>query len=113
MAIVVRSPGDLVQAIGPQVADLIKDVDWGKDELVIVSVGEKPTNGYQVAITQIMRFTDRGGGLPTLTEVSYQQSETGHSLDVLTYPLQIVKCERDDGETRFNGQSREHTEAKR
>jgi PrcB C-terminal len=77
-------------------------VDFSKEEVIFVALGERPTGGYKVEITAITYLWDRLNKLPNLTDVSYHESKpTGPVPDIVTFPTHAVKCEKLDGDVTF------------
>ncbi|HEY6969545.1 MAG TPA: hypothetical protein VJA94_10095 [Candidatus Angelobacter sp.] len=102
--IVAHSKPELLNAL-PDIKDTGIDADninFAKDEVIIVGLGERPDNGSLVQIDQILYFTDRLKGRGPLTSISYGEHRTTGILDVLTYPVHVVKSRRLDGEVQFS-----------
>jgi hypothetical protein len=98
-AAVVRSKNDLVANL-PNIAQTGIDpdkIDFENEEVIIVGLGERPDNGYMVQIDEILYFTDRMKGRGPLTSVSYSEHRTTGRLDLLTYPVHVVKLRKLDG----------------
>jgi len=76
-------------------------INFSEEQLILVGIGERPTDEYFVEITQIMYFTDRGKGLGPLTVVSFREGKKKYSLDVVSCPFHMVKTKKLAGETRF------------
>ena len=77
-------------------------VDFSKEEVIFVALGERPTGGFEAEISGIMYFWDRLKKLPNLADVTYQeQKPSGPVADVVTFPMHVVKCEKLDGDVTF------------
>ena len=72
-------------------------VDFGKEIVVAVFAGSKPTSGYEVAI---VAMREASGGLV----VDYQETQPARdamTAQVLTSPYHIVAIPKREGEVRF------------
>ncbi|SRR5579872_336860 len=86
----VKSRSDLP----PTLSEIPIDVDFGQDEVIVVALGERPNNGYLAQIDQILYYTDRGEGKGPLTMVQFSEHKTTGVLDVVTYPVHVVKLRK-------------------
>jgi hypothetical protein len=74
-------------------------VNFETEQLIAVSMGERPSGGYDTAIVAVLVLP--GWGLP-MVEVDYvENSAHGIEPDVLTHPWHMVKCKKLAGRTVF------------
>lgn len=76
-------------------------VDFSKQQLIAVALGDKTTNGYDVHITSVMYFTDRLQGRPSLTSITYSDTEIGGPLNQEYRPIHVVSTRRLQGDVEF------------
>jgi hypothetical protein len=95
---ILRDAEDLRKALpdGP-----VPSVDFSKEQLIVVALGDKPTTGYDVRITSVMYFTDRLKNRPPLTMVSYSDQEKAGPSDLRCRPIQVVSTRRLEGDVEF------------
>jgi len=85
-------------------ASLESKVDFEKEQLIFVALGERPS-GHEAQINTVTYLTNRGKELPSLTEVSYREIAihgTMPDADDPTYPIHVIKLRKLLGETTFN-----------
>jgi hypothetical protein len=105
-----QGPDKPVQAVIREQQELQKllpgvpgpSIDFSKQQLIVVALGEKPTSGYDVRITSVMYLTDRLQGRPPLTMIAYTDSEKGGASDRQSRPVHVVSTRRLEGEAEFN-----------
>lgn len=88
---------------------LVPPVDFKEKQVIVVALGRRPTDGYDVRITSVMYITDRLQGRPPLTMIGYTDSEKGGLSDMVSKPIHIVSTRPLDGEIEFEA----HVEAGR
>jgi hypothetical protein len=75
-------------------------VDFSKEMVIAVFLGERPTGGFSVRVTEIS-IPESAGGL----SVSVEEVKPGKRCIVpmvITYPYQIVRLARNEGPVVFN-----------
>jgi hypothetical protein len=82
----------------------VASVDFSKQQLIVVALGDKPTSGYDVRITSVMYLTDRLQGRPPLTMVNYRDTEKGGASDRQSRPIHVVSARRLEGEVEFDAE---------
>jgi|SRR5450432_453748 hypothetical protein len=106
---VIRSKAELRKALRLQALSIEDKVDFEKEQLIFLALGEC-RSGHEAQINSVTFLTDRGRGLPSLTEVSYweitvpgaiAEAEADPDLQP-TYPMHVIKLKKLDGETTFN-----------
>jgi hypothetical protein len=80
----------------------LPSVDFGKQQLIVVALGDMPTSGYDIRITSVMYLTDRLQGRPPLTMVNYSDTEKGGASDRQSRPIHVVSTRRLEGEVEFD-----------
>ncbi|HXP70743.1 MAG TPA: protease complex subunit PrcB family protein [Candidatus Dormibacteraeota bacterium] len=98
---VIHSDGDLKVTL-PFLPPDVK-IDFSKEEVIFVALGERPTGGYKVEITAVTYLWDRLNKLPNLTDVTYHEDKPSNPIrnDIVTFPTHVVKCEKLDGDASF------------
>lgn len=69
-------------------------VEFSKEEVVVVAMGKKNTSGYSTEIVSITHMT--GGFMAGLNVIHYREkapSPGDTTLDVITSPLSVVRCQ--------------------
>jgi hypothetical protein len=102
--IVVHSLAEL-RANAPELLSVgvdFKAIDFKSEELIVVGLGQRPSNAYLVCIDSVVHFTDQLGRSSVSTLVHYSEHVAPGGADVLTYPTVCVRLRRlPDGETDF------------
>ena len=89
---------DEVRAVWPTTpADL--DVDFERESLVLVALGERPTGGYAVEIREVLA----GGGALHVRYVEVRPGARCFVTQAVTYPYAAVAIPRFDGPATFDG----------
>lgn len=104
ISVVVHSKSDLLSSwpeIG-QTGISPDEVNFDSEEVIVVGLGQRPDNGYMVQVEDVLYFTDRGKGRKSLTDVLYGEYRTTGRLDVLTYPVHVIRLRKLSGDVRFD-----------
>jgi hypothetical protein len=103
---VIRTTAELQSMLPRQSSYLADRVNFEKEQLIFVALGERPVGMFEAQINSVLYLTDRGNGLPALTEVSYRENTTQGVLDPyikqVAYPMHVIKLRKVDGQTTFN-----------
>jgi hypothetical protein len=76
------------------------DVDWEKEVILAVALGERRSGGYSVEITKIILHLV--GIRQGFNDISYvETTPSGITTDALTYPYHAVKCQREGSRYAF------------
>ena len=75
-----------------------KDVDFSKEMVIGVFLGEKPTGGYSVEITDVLKQKDYIEFLIKINEPDPDEIVT----EAITSPYHIIRLKRSDMEFLFN-----------
>jgi hypothetical protein len=104
---VIRTKTELQSILPRQSSYLAAKVDFEKEQLIFVALGECKSGG-EARIDTVMFLSDRGNGLPSLTEVGYKEV-TPHGAAAVdpdaaqaAFPMHVIKLKKLDGETSFN-----------
>jgi hypothetical protein len=77
-------------------------INFGNEELIVVGLGQRPSNAYLVCIDSVLHFTDQLGHSSMSTLVRYSEHVAQGGADVLTYPTVCIRLRRlPDGVTDF------------
>ncbi len=104
---VIRTTAELQSMLPRQSSYLADRVSLEKEQLIFVALGERPVGMFEAQINSVLYLTDRGNGLPALTEVSYRETTTTSSIvdpyiEETVYPMHVIKLRKLDGQTTFN-----------
>jgi hypothetical protein len=104
---VIRTATELQSVLPHQSSYLADKVNFEKEQLIFVALGERPVGMFEAQINSVLYLTDRGNGLPALTEVSYKETTTTSSIvdpymEQAVYPMHVIKLRKVDGQTTFN-----------
>jgi hypothetical protein len=104
---VIRTSTELQSILPRQSSYLADKVNFEKEQLIFVALGERTVGMFEAQINSVLYLTDRGNGLPALTEVSYRETTTrGAVVDSYmkqaVYPMHVIKLRKLDGQTTFN-----------
>jgi hypothetical protein len=80
-------------------------VNFGVEELIVVGLGQRPSNAYLVGIDSVLHFTDQLGQSSVSTLVHYSEHVTQGGADALTYPSVCVGLRKLSGDTEFDSGS--------
>lgn len=88
---------------GPALAKLALEVevsalDFGKEQVIAVFLGERPTAGYKVAVEKVVRL---GDGTLEVTVREKKPAKDAIVAQVVTAPFILVKTARTDGKVVF------------
>ena len=84
---VIRTKTELQSILPRQSSYLANSVNFEKEQLIFVALGERNSGGYELQINAVLYLTDRLRGLPPLAEVSYKELTPGGPA---TEPLTIL-----------------------
>lgn len=76
-------------------------IDFGKQQLIAVALGDQGVSVCDVRITSVMYLTDRLQGRPPLTIISYTDTEKEGSSGQPCRPVHVVSTRPLEGETEF------------
>jgi hypothetical protein len=77
-------------------------INFGNEELIVVGLGQRPSNAYLVCIDSVVHFTDQLGRSSVSTLVHYSEHVAQGGADVLTYPSVCIRLRMlSDGVTDF------------
>jgi hypothetical protein len=79
-------------------------VNWARDKVVVVALGERPSGGHAITVTSAKRFEDE-----LLIEVETQLPGNCPSAAVMTQPLDIVSIPRNEPNVIIRFVERERT----
>lgn len=93
---------DMWQSIWIQIhrggfAPPLPEVNFSTDMIVVVALGAKPTSGYAVTVTA----ASETGRVVTVETDSVSPGPNCVTLQVITYPTDVVRMPRRDGEVGF------------
>lgn len=75
----------------------LPSIDFSKQQLIVVALGDKSTSGYDVRITSVMYLTDRLQSRPPLAMINYTNTEKGGPPDQQYRPIHVVSTRRLEG----------------
>jgi hypothetical protein len=104
---VIRTTTELQSILPRQSSYLADKVNFEKEQLIFVALGERTAGMFETQINSVLYLTDRGSGLPALTEVSYRETTTRGAvvdpyMEQAVYPMHVIKLKKLDGQTTFN-----------
>jgi hypothetical protein len=80
-------------------------IDFTKEELIVVGLGQRPTNAHIVSIDSVLHFTDQLSQSSISTLVHYSEQIAAGGADVLTYPSVCIALRNLSGDTEFESGS--------